>query len=62
MMERYRSVPWLNLGNQTFSMRVENVIETSHWNYWFPTFGRGALLPLSRHTCVSRHTGWETLA
>jgi len=25
------SVPWLNLGNQTFSVTVENFIETSHW-------------------------------
>jgi len=33
MMDRTsgRSVPWLNLGNQTFSMTVENFTETSHW-------------------------------
>jgi len=31
MMERYRSVPWLNLENQPFSMTIENFIDTSHW-------------------------------
>jgi len=30
-------------------------------NFWFPIFGRGTLIPLSRNTYVPRHTGWEAL-
>ena len=30
-------------------------------NFLFPTFVRGTLLRLSRHTYVPRRTGWEAL-
>jgi len=33
----------------------------SHVGLFNYIFGRGTLLLLSRHTCVSRHTGWEAL-
>ena len=48
--------------------RKSNVLNDSwklHWNFslktWFLAFGHGTLLPLSRHTFVPRHTGWEAL-
>jgi len=55
------SVPWLNLANWTFSMKLKTSMKLPIENFWFPTFGRSPLLLLSRHTYVPRHTGWEAL-
>ena len=51
-----RSVPWLNLGNQKFSMRVENVIETSHWKLLISGIRpRHTSTALAAHLCVVAH-------
>jgi len=51
-----RSVPWLNLGNQTFSMRVENVIETSHWKLLISDIRpRHTYIALAAHFCAAAH-------
>ena len=49
MMEQLKCA-WLNLGNQTFSMRVENVIETSHWKLLISD-----IRPLHTSTALAAH-------
>ena len=50
------SVPWLNLGNQTFSVTVENFIETSHWKLLIcHILPRNTPTALAAHLCAAAH-------
>src|SRR6218665_3301706 len=55
MVER-RSVPWLNLLNQTFSMTIENFIDTSHGKLLISDIlPRHTSIALAAHLCAATH-------